>query len=480
MAFSQRERLTLAAVVDEDVARGRRRAARVGAAPVRAGAARAGAPDRQARHRDGPLAAGRAVRARRGVDARRPRAAGRAARSTGGMLDRGRAADRGARCAWRRSTARASPSPAGTVGFEWPLTLGDGSRSRVQVSVATDARRDATLSSLLLVGGAGVLIVAGLMLVLSKLLRRSVVRPVESLRAAMQRVEGGDYAARVVPVGRGRDPHARRRLQRHGDARGGPARPAPGARRERPADRPGQPPPLPPGARGHDRRGALGRRRRARPRPLQVPQRHPRAPVRRPGAARGGRQAARGGARRARPRRPPGRRGVRDPAGRRGRRRGVPRRRARPGADPRAADRRLLAGLLRRRRGLADRHRHARAAARPRRRGALPGQAHGARADAARRRGLGRGGRGPAAGGGAAGCSTTPSSSPRSSSRSSISPRGASPATRASRASRPRTAGGPTSGSTWPAAAGSARCCRRSRSSAWSRCPAGPTARGCR
>ena len=94
-------------------------------------------------------------------------------------------------------------SPAGTAGFEWPLTLGDGSRSRVQVSVAADARRDATLSSLLLVGGAGVLIVAGLMLVLSQLLRRSVVRPVESLRAAMQRVEGGDYAARVVPSGAG-------------------------------------------------------------------------------------------------------------------------------------------------------------------------------------------------------------------------------------------------------------------------------------
>src|SRR5215216_4698508 len=94
-------------------------------------------------------------------------------------------------------------SPDGTAGFEWPMTLGDGSRSRVQVSVASDARRVATLSSLLLVGGAGVLIVAGLMLVLSKLLRRSVVRPVESLRAAMQRVEGGDYAARVAPTGAG-------------------------------------------------------------------------------------------------------------------------------------------------------------------------------------------------------------------------------------------------------------------------------------
>ena len=93
--------------------------------------------------------------------------------------------------------------PSGTVGFEWPLTLGDGSRSRVQVAVAADARRNATVSSLLLVGGAGVLIVAGLMLVLSKLLRRSVVRPVERLRAAMQRVEGGDYTARVEPSGAG-------------------------------------------------------------------------------------------------------------------------------------------------------------------------------------------------------------------------------------------------------------------------------------
>ena len=41
------------------------------------------------------------------------------------------------------------------------------------------------------------------MLVLSRLLRRSVVRPVESLRAAMQQVEGGDYAARVAPSGAG-------------------------------------------------------------------------------------------------------------------------------------------------------------------------------------------------------------------------------------------------------------------------------------
>jgi diguanylate cyclase (GGDEF)-like protein len=94
-------------------------------------------------------------------------------------------------------------SPDGTAGFEWPMTLDDGSRSRVQVSVASDARRAATLSSLLLVGGAGVLIVAALMLVLSRLLRRSVVRPVERLRAAMHRVEGGDYAARVAPSGAG-------------------------------------------------------------------------------------------------------------------------------------------------------------------------------------------------------------------------------------------------------------------------------------
>jgi diguanylate cyclase (GGDEF)-like protein len=96
-----------------------------------------------------------------------------------------------------------SPPPDGTAGYEWPVTFTDGSTARVQVAVASDARRSATVSSLLLVGGAGVLIVAGLMLVLSRLLRRSVVRPVEGLRAAMQRVERGDYGTRVTPSGAG-------------------------------------------------------------------------------------------------------------------------------------------------------------------------------------------------------------------------------------------------------------------------------------
>jgi diguanylate cyclase (GGDEF)-like protein len=63
--------------------------------------------------------------------------------------------------------------------------------------------RAATVSSLMLVGGAGTIIVCVLMLVLSRLLRRSVVRPVMMLRAAMQRVEGGDYATRVEPSGAG-------------------------------------------------------------------------------------------------------------------------------------------------------------------------------------------------------------------------------------------------------------------------------------
>ena len=95
------------------------------------------------------------------------------------------------------------PAPAGTRSFEWPLRLGDGSVSRLQVSVATDPLRAATLSSLLLVGAAGVLMVAALMLVLSGLLRRSVVRPLLILRGAMQRVERGDYATRVTPSGAG-------------------------------------------------------------------------------------------------------------------------------------------------------------------------------------------------------------------------------------------------------------------------------------
>ena len=95
------------------------------------------------------------------------------------------------------------PTPPGTRAFEWPVRLDDGSRARLQVSVATDAMRAATLSSLLLVGGAGVVIVAALMLVLSGLLHRSVVRPLLMLRAAMQRLEGGDYATRVAPSGAG-------------------------------------------------------------------------------------------------------------------------------------------------------------------------------------------------------------------------------------------------------------------------------------
>ena len=92
-------------------------------------------------------------------------------------------------------------SPRGTRSFESPLRLSDGSPARIQVSVASDALQAATFSTLLLVGGAGVMIVAGLMLVLSALLRRSVVRPVELLRAAMGRLEGGDYATRVEPAG---------------------------------------------------------------------------------------------------------------------------------------------------------------------------------------------------------------------------------------------------------------------------------------
>jgi len=48
--------------------------------------------------------------------------------------------------------AAAAPTPDGTRAFEWPLVFTDGSRSRLQVSVATDALRAATFSSLLLVG----------------------------------------------------------------------------------------------------------------------------------------------------------------------------------------------------------------------------------------------------------------------------------------------------------------------------------------
>ena len=201
MAFSRRERLTLAAAVDEGgpvVGDGRLAWARLPfTRALLERARRTGRPaagtGRSAQDEPFVVAAtwtgsGRAVLVGRSIDRR---VLARVERATG-VLVRLETID-GAHVA----------SPRGTVGFEWPLTLDDGSRSRVQVSVAADARREATVSSLLLVGGAGVLIVAGLMLVLSKLLRRSVVRPVESLRAAMQQVEGGDYAARVAPTGAG-------------------------------------------------------------------------------------------------------------------------------------------------------------------------------------------------------------------------------------------------------------------------------------
>ena len=201
MAFSRRERLTLAAAVDEGgpaVGDGRLAWARLPfTRALLERARRTGRPaagtGRSAQDEPFVVAAtwtenGRAVLVGRSIDRR---VLARVERATG-VLVRLETID-GAHVA----------SPHGTVGFEWPLTLDDGSRSRVQVSVAADARREATVSSLLLVGGAGVLIVAGLMLVLSKLLRRSVVRPVESLRAAMQQVEGGDYAARVAPSGAG-------------------------------------------------------------------------------------------------------------------------------------------------------------------------------------------------------------------------------------------------------------------------------------
>ncbi|MEA2312959.1 MAG: diguanylate cyclase, partial [Solirubrobacteraceae bacterium] len=93
--------------------------------------------------------------------------------------------------------------PAGTRGYESPLVLGDGTRARLQVSVATAPERDATTSTVVLVAGAGVLVVVVLMLVLSGLLGRAVVRPLLALRAAMQRLEGGDYATRVDPSGAG-------------------------------------------------------------------------------------------------------------------------------------------------------------------------------------------------------------------------------------------------------------------------------------
>ena len=134
-----------------------------------------------------------------------------AAAKDGRGLLAGRSIDRGMLAEVERATgvlvrletlpSAALTTPAGTRSFVTPVRFADGSSPRLQVSVASDAVRAATFSSLLLVSGLGVMIVAALMLVLSALLRRSVVRPVQLLRAAMARLEGGDYATRVEPSG---------------------------------------------------------------------------------------------------------------------------------------------------------------------------------------------------------------------------------------------------------------------------------------
>ena len=201
MAFTDRERLTLAAVVGPHG---------VEAADGRAAWARL------------PLAHRLLARARR--DGRPAVATGRsgqgepfvlaAAWGAGHGVLAGRAIDRGLVAAAERPTgvllrvetlagAPARAAPPGTRAFEWPLRLDDGASVRLQAAVATDPLRAATVSSLLLVGGAGVLVVAALMVVLSVLLRRSVVRPLLMLRSAMLRIEGGDYATRVEPSGAG-------------------------------------------------------------------------------------------------------------------------------------------------------------------------------------------------------------------------------------------------------------------------------------
>lgn len=199
MAFSQRERLTLAALVPEHgPAVGDGRLAWASLPLARELLAKARETGRPA-HGTGRSARGEplVLAASVGGDGR-------------GLLA-GRAIDRGMLAEVEHPTGvlarlETVPSarlttPPGTRSFVSSLRFTDGSVPRLQVSVASDAVRAATFSSLLLVTGLGVMIVAGLMLVLSALLRRSVVRPVQLLRAAMARLEGGDYATRVEPSG---------------------------------------------------------------------------------------------------------------------------------------------------------------------------------------------------------------------------------------------------------------------------------------
>ena len=199
MAFAQRERLTLAATVGpEGRVVGDGRLAWVSLPYARSLLERA--------RRDGRPVYGTA-RSRQDE----PLVLAAAWLGSGRGVVAGWAIDRGALAQVERPTGvlvhletepgAALTTAAGTRSFVTPLRLSDGVVTRLQVSVASDALRAATFSSLLLVSGLGVMIVAGLMLVLSVLLRRSVVRPVAMLRAAMARLENGDYATRVDPAG---------------------------------------------------------------------------------------------------------------------------------------------------------------------------------------------------------------------------------------------------------------------------------------
>ena len=247
-------------------------------------------------------------------------------------------ADRRARAPRDRRRGEGA-TPPGHAG----LRVAARARRRLAVARAGDRRlRRAAgtrrVSSLLLVGGAGVLIVAGLMLVLSRLLRRSVVRPV--LRACAPRCSGSRAATTRpawTPSGAGEirtlvggfnDMATLVEAQRDRLQALAESDPLTGLANHR---------------RFHQALAdTIGSSRSAAVVVLDLDhfkflndtRGHPYGDqVLREVAAKL-REAVRGAPR---PRRPPGRRGVRDPAGRRRRRRGVPRRRARPGADPRAA-----------------------------------------------------------------------------------------------------------------------------------------------
>ena len=82
-----------------------------------------------------------------------------------------------------------------------PLRLTDPSSARVDVTLSSQPRREATRGAALAAAGCGLLVVIVLLGLLGTLLRRSVLHPLGALRQGIERTEAGDYDVRLPLVG---------------------------------------------------------------------------------------------------------------------------------------------------------------------------------------------------------------------------------------------------------------------------------------